>query len=143
MQLMARYYTLLLGRELPAGTHPMEAKKQLAFEIVERYHSREAATAALEDFNTRFSKRDLAHAELPEFSLSGLEQRDIVSVVVAAFAGAFQKTRSRGDARRLVEGGSVQLGGEKISDPKAAPDFQPGGVLRLDKTHAVRISQAH
>ena len=139
-KLMERYYLLLLGKELPAGVHPMEAKKQLGFEIVERYHSREAATAALEDFNTRFSKRDLAHAELPEFCLNGLAQRDVVSVVVAAFATSFQKTRSRGEARRLVEGGSVQLRGEKISDSKAAPDFQPGDVLRLDKTHAVRIA---
>lgn len=139
--LMARYYLLLLGKELPAGAHPMEAKKQLGFEIVQRYHSTEAAAAALEDFNTRFSRRDLAHAELPVFSAAGLAQRDIVSVVVAAFAGAFQKTRSRGDARRLVEGGSVQLRGEKISDPKAVPDFQPGDVLRLDKTHAVRFTE--
>ena len=44
----------------------MEAKKQLARRIVERYHGPEAAQAALEDFNTRFSKkRDLAHADLP------------------------------------------------------------------------------
>src|SRR6201997_36299 len=30
--LMARYYDLLLGRTLPADIHPLEAKKQLAFE---------------------------------------------------------------------------------------------------------------
>src|SRR5438445_10250658 len=32
-ELMARYYELLLGRSPTAGTHPLEAKKQLAFEI--------------------------------------------------------------------------------------------------------------
>src|SRR2546428_11303385 len=31
-ELMARYYLLLLGRELPKGDNPFEAKKQLAFE---------------------------------------------------------------------------------------------------------------
>src|SRR5215471_21114540 len=31
-QLMARYYELLLGRTMPADAHPVQAKKQLAFE---------------------------------------------------------------------------------------------------------------
>jgi tyrosyl-tRNA synthetase len=117
----------------------MDAKKQLAFEIVERYHSREAAQAALDDFNTRFSKRDLERAELPEISLQGL-QPDMISIVVAAYMQAFDTTRSRGDARRLVEQGSIQLNGEKITDPKAVPVLNPGDVLRLDKTRAVRVA---
>ncbi|MFM7180240.1 MAG: tyrosine--tRNA ligase, partial [Verrucomicrobiales bacterium] len=36
--LMARYYTLLLGEEMSADVHPMEAKKSLAARIVTRYH---------------------------------------------------------------------------------------------------------
>ncbi len=35
-ELMARYYELLLGRIPPAGMHPLDAKKQLAFEM--RFH---------------------------------------------------------------------------------------------------------
>ena len=136
-KLMERYYLLLLGRDLPAA-HPMDAKKQLAFEIVERYHSREAAQAALDDFNTRFSKRDLDHADLPQVSMRDV-QPDIISIAVAAYSQGFGIARSRGDARRLVEQGSVQLRGEKITDPKAAPGLQPGDVLKLDKTRAVRI----
>ena len=136
-KLMERYYLLLLGRELPA-IHPMDAKKQLAFEIVARYHSTEAAQAALDDFNTRFSKRDLDSADLLQISVDGV-QPDLVSVVVAAYLQAFKITRSRGDVRRLVEQGSVQLRGEKITDPKNVPELQAGDVLRLDKTRAVRI----
>ena len=136
-ELMARYYLLLLSEQTPAG-HPMDAKKQLARRIVERYHGADAGAAALADFNTRFSKRDLASAELPILSLSGLAG-DIVSVVVAAYAQCFQITKSRGDARRLVEQGSVQLREEKVTDPKAAPAFAAGDVLKLDKTRAVRI----
>ena len=136
-ELMARYYLLLLGEELPA-IHPMEAKKQLAARIVARYHDDAAAQAALEDFNTRFSKRDLDSAELPMVSFAA--GADIVSLVVAAFAQGFQITRSRGDARRLVEQGSVQLRGEKITDPKAVPTLNPGDVLKLDKKHAVRVA---
>ena len=135
--LMARYYLLLLCEEMPA-IHPMDAKKQLASRIVGRYHGGEAAQAALEDFNTKFSKRDVEHAEWPVISLDGIAA-DIVSLVVAGYDKGYQITKSRGDARRLVEQGSVQLHGEKITDPKAAPAPESGHVLRLDKTRAVRI----
>lgn len=136
--LMARYYLLLLGEDLPEG-HPMDAKKQLAFRLVELYHSREAAQAALDDFNTRFSKRDLAQADLPEIAAGDLGAGDIVSAVVAAYASAFQVQKSRGDARRLVEQGSVQWEGEKVTDTKATPAFAQGGILKLDKTRAIRV----
>jgi len=136
--LMERYYLLLLSEELPQ-IHPMDAKKQLAFRVVERYHSREAAQAALDEFNTRFSKKDLAQADLPEVSLDAEAASNIVSAVVAAYAQAFNLTKSRGDARRLVEQGSVQWEGEKVTDPKATPNFAAGGILKLDKTRAVRV----
>ena len=136
--LMERYYLLLLSEELPQ-IHPMEAKKQLAFRIVERYHSREAAQAALDEFNTRFSKKDLAQADLPEVTLDAEAAANIVAAVVAAYAQAFSITKSRGDARRLVEQGSVQWEGEKVTDPKATPAFAAGGILKLDKTRAVRV----
>src|SRR6266571_2378180 len=51
--LMARYYDLLLGRTPPAEMHPLEAKKQLAFEIVQTYHSADAAKRTLDEWNTR------------------------------------------------------------------------------------------
>jgi tyrosyl-tRNA synthetase len=135
-ELMKRYYELLLCEEVPVGMHPMEAKKQLAARIVERYHGGEAAKGAREDFELRFSKRDLASAELPEVKLEGM---DIVSAVVAAYAQGFNVTKSRGEARRLVEQGSIQLRGEKVTDPKATPGFAKGDVLKLDKTRAVRV----
>ncbi|MEQ1862091.1 MAG: tyrosine--tRNA ligase [Chthoniobacteraceae bacterium] len=135
---MTTYYSLLLGEDVPAG-HPMDAKKQLARRIVERYHDAAAGAEALEDFNTRFSKRDLAHADLPIVNLAGVNP-DIVSLVVAAYAQAYDITRSRGDARRLVEQGSVTLGDEKVTDPKATPAPASGAVLKLDKTRAVRVA---
>jgi tyrosyl-tRNA synthetase len=135
--LMARYYLLLLGEELP-DSHPMEAKKELARRIVARYHSEAEAQAALTDFNTRFSKRDLDSAELPVVPVGALGS-DLLSAVVASYATAFQITKSRGEARRLVEQGSVQWRAEKVTDTKATPAFAPGDVLRLDKTRAVRL----
>ena len=136
-ELMARYYPLLLGHELDRGAHPLEAKKHLASAIVETYHSRTAAEKTVEDWNARFSEKRLSDAELPAFAA---QNTDAVSIVVAAYANAFSTAKSRADARRLIEQGSVQLNGEKIRDPKVMVALEAGQVLRLDKTHAVRIS---
>src|SRR6059036_465542 len=58
-KLMARYYQLLLRRAARRDMHPLEAKKQLAFEIVQTYHSADAAKRMLNEWDMRFSKRDL------------------------------------------------------------------------------------
>jgi tyrosyl-tRNA synthetase len=134
---MARYYPILLGRELPPDAHPLEAKKQLGAEIVQTYHSAAAAQRVVEDWNARFSEKRLADADLPPFQ-SG--PGDAVSVVAAAYAQAFSITRSRTEVRRLIEQGSVQLDGVKFTDPKATLSLRAGQVLRLDKTRAVKVS---
>ena len=136
-ELMGRYYPLLLAKPLDATAHPLEAKKHLAAVIVETYHSRAAAEKTLEDWNARFSEKRLADADLPNFAAENI---DLVSVVVSAYANAFSTTKSRADARRLIEQGSVQLNGEKLRDPKAMIALERGQVLRLDKTRAVRIA---
>lgn len=139
-ELMARYYELLLGRMPPAGMPALDAKKQLAFEIVQTYHSSSAAQKTLDEWNTRFSKRDLEHSDLPAFSVSGLEQHDLVTLVWSAYREAFDLEKSRSEAWRLIQQGSVELDGQKIRDPKAVIKLKSGQILRLDKRHAVRIA---
>ncbi|MDX2079566.1 MAG: tyrosine--tRNA ligase [Terrimicrobiaceae bacterium] len=137
-ELMVRYYDILLREPFPSDLHPMDAKKALARQVTARFHSDAEAARALDEFNTRFSARDLDSAELAVFEPAGA--RDIVSLVVEAYGTCFHANRSRSDARRLVEGGSVQWRGEKISDSKAQIAPGEAGVLKLDKTRAVRIS---
>src|SRR5438105_2515361 len=78
-ELMARYYELLLGRRLMADAHPFEAKKQLAFEIVQTYHSPEIAKKTLDEWNARFSEKRLEGADLLNFSATSDE---LVAIVV-------------------------------------------------------------
>ena len=136
-ELMGRYFEVLLSEQQPA-IHPMEAKKQLASRIVEQFHGRSAAQAALDDFDLRFAKRDLDSAELPTVPVVELGE-DIISAVVTAYSQGFGLSKSRSEARRLVEQGSVQWCGEKVTDPKLRIRFTPGEVLKLDKTRAVRL----
>lgn len=134
--LMARYYPLLLRRPLPREAHPLDAKKQLAQEIVQMYHGDTAARKTLEEWNLRFSEKRLSDSHLPEFSARSDEA---LRIVLAAYEEVFQIEKSRSEASRLMKQGSVQLDGEKLLDPKAAIPLRSGQTLRLDKTHAVRI----
>ena len=138
-ELMARYYELLLGRVPPAGMPPLDAKKQLAFEIVQTYYSSSAAQKTLDEWNTRFSKRDLEHADLPAFSLAEREGLAAVTLVSNAYREVFNLQKSHGEVSRLIKQGSVEINGIKIQDPKATITLKPGQILRLDRKHAVRI----
>src|SRR4030088_1591443 len=135
-ELMSRYYPLLLERPLSKEANPLEAKKQLAFEIAKTYHSADVAKKTLDEWSARFGEKRLSDAELPEFTS---QDQDIITAVVNAYSAAFGITKSRAEARRLIEQGSVQLDGTKITDPKARLAPKAGQILRLDKTHAVRI----
>ena len=139
-ELMARYYELLLGRASPTGMHPLDAKKQLAVEIVQTYHSSAVAQKTLDEWNTRFSKRDLEHADLPAFSPAEREGLAAVALVSNAYREVFSLQKSHSEISRLIKQGSVELNGIKIQDPKAKITLNPGQVLRLDKRHAVRIT---
>ncbi|HEY1583836.1 MAG TPA: tyrosine--tRNA ligase, partial [Chthoniobacterales bacterium] len=137
-ELMARYFPLLLSRPQPPELHPMEAKKQLAREITAAYRGSAEGQRALEDWENRFSARRLDQADLPAF-VPPEGEHTLVSLIVAAYASVFGLTKSRGEARRLIEQGSVQLQGEKLRDPQVEVILNRGNILRLDKTRAVRV----
>ena len=134
-ELMARYYLLLLSHELPKDEHPLEAKKHLAAEIVATYYSHEAAARAKEEWTTRFSEKRLSETELPVLPA---QAGDIVTIVVRAFA-ACAITKSRAETSRLIKQGSIQLDGAKLRNPAEQITLSANQILRLDKTHAVRI----
>jgi len=140
-ELMARYYTLLLGEARDPSGHPMDAKKSLAEKLTARYHGEAAATAARADWDTRFSKKDLSAAELPEISLANLPAESTVLTLTAhAFKSAFGLEKSNGELRKqFISSGSVQLNGEKLTDPAAIVTPMAGDTLKLSKKHAVRL----
>jgi tyrosyl-tRNA synthetase len=137
--LMARYYELLLGHGPTADMHPLEAKKQLAFEIVRTYHSLAAAKKMLDEWNTRFSKRDLEHVDLPAFSATSAEGLAAVALISNVYREVFSLEKSHSEISRLIKQGSVEVDGVKIRDPKATVNLKPGQTLRLDRKHAVRV----
>jgi tyrosyl-tRNA synthetase len=139
--LMDRYYQLLLGETRDPDGHPMEAKKSLAQKLTARYHDDAAALAAREDWDLRFSKRNLVEADLPEISLASLPaELNVLSLSAFAFTTAFGLEKSNGELRKqFITSGSVQLNGEKLIDPNGTVSLKVGDVLKLSKKHAVRL----
>lgn len=141
-ELMERYYLLLLGQSRDATQHPMDSKKTLAEKLTARYHGATAGTAARTDWDTRFSKKDLTAADLPEIHLSDLPAETTVLTLTAhAFKHAFDLEKSNGELRKqFIQSGSVQLNGEKLTDPFAKITPKTGDILKLSKKHAVKLN---
>ncbi|TAG09638.1 MAG: tyrosine--tRNA ligase [Verrucomicrobia bacterium] len=139
-ELMDRYYLLLLGQARDPASHPMDAKKALAEQLTARYHGPEAAAAARDEWQTRFSKKDLAAAELPELSIADLpDDLTVLSLTAHAFRAAFSLEKSNGELKKqFITCGSIQLNGAKLCDPLEAISLTAGDVLKLSKKHAVR-----
>lgn len=124
---MDRYYLVLLGEKRDMELHPMEAKKLLAWKITARYHDAAAADAARADWETRFSKRDLAAADLPEVELSSLPGgMNALTLVGFIFETVFQLKKSNGVLRKEhFTPGAIQLNDVKVTDPSSALELSP------------------
>jgi tyrosyl-tRNA synthetase len=122
-ELMLRYYELLSDlpladlEKLKSGlkdgsVHPMEAKKQLAREMVGRYHGADAGAQADENFVKRFRNNETPD-DMPEIklALAGAEKMPLFRVLAAA-----DLVKSGSEGRRSIQGGGVKIDGEKISD---------------------------
>lgn len=117
--LMWRYYLLLSRRSLleiealqaeaQAGRNPRDIKVDLALELVERFHSRSAALAALASFEARFKQ-----GEAPsDLALIRLGEGPLGVVQVLKQAGL---VLSNAEAFRNIEQGGVRVDGSRVED---------------------------
>jgi tyrosyl-tRNA synthetase len=117
--------------DLAAGRiHPMEAKKKLAWELVDCYHSSQSANAAAGRFERVHQKRELPK-EMPEMPVG--EPMAIPELLVVA--GMCQSTS---EGRRLVHQGGVRIDGEPVKsvDHVVVPGER---VLQAGKRRFVRL----
>jgi tyrosyl-tRNA synthetase len=119
---------------LAAGSlHPMEAKKRLAWEIVDSYHGAEAARTAARQFQRVHQQREVPE-EVPSFALP--KPVPIADLLVAAGL-----SHSKSAARRLVEQGGVSLDGEAVTEIGTVVAAR-GQVLRVGRRRFVRLVPA-
>jgi tyrosyl-tRNA synthetase len=90
----------------------MDAKKALAGEIVRQYHGENEAKAAWEDFERKFQKQDPFTGLVPIEIKAG----SAPDMLVSDTALSIKAVSSKGEFRRLVEQGAVEVQGIKIDD---------------------------
>ena len=119
--LMIKFYELLtdrsqkemnqLKKDIAGGDlHPRQAKVNLAKFFVTRFHGALEADRAEEEFNRIFQQKGLPDS-IPEHQLSVQEPLWVCHLLVQ-----LKLAPSTSEARRLIQGGAVEIKGEKVSD---------------------------
>ncbi len=114
--------------------HPRQAKVDTAMGVVAVYHGKEAGQAAFEEFERIFVKKDLPDI-VDERSISELGSNPLI-VDVLAHTGM---VTSKGEARRLIQGGGVSIDGEKISDISQTVDISNPRIIKVGKRKFLKI----
>src|SRR5690606_37969802 len=96
------------------------------------FHGTTEGDAALEYFESTFQRRETPD-EMPEHAIAA-------SMPLGDLAVEAGLAASKGEVRRLVQGGGVQLNGEKVEDASVA--VSPGDELRVGRHRFLRVVQA-
>ncbi len=127
--------------------NPRDSKEELAKTIIELYHSKEAATAAAQEFKrvhgggtdgaTDFESTlpdDIPEVAIPADMIKDGEV-DPLSVTVHCF-----NEKSRGVAKRLIAESGIRLNGEVITDPQTPIKIKTGDILQRGKRKFAKIA---
>lgn len=142
-EMMWRYYELLslrsiaeiarMKEEVGNGRNPRDVKVLLGQEIVERFHSKQAAEGALEDFMLR--ARGGVPEDIPSVSLSG------APLGIGQLLKAANLVASNSEGLRMVDQGGVRIDGATVSD--RALKVEAGTfVVQVGKRKFARVTLA-
>ena len=144
-ELMWRYFDLLsfrgndeiadLKADAVGGRNPRDIKFLLCEEIIERFHSREAAVAAREEFIARFQK-----GQMPEDIPEKILETGGEGIGIATALSRCGLTTSNSEAFRMIQQGGVKIDGDSISDRTLI--LQPGfsGILQVGKRKFCQVT---
>ncbi|MHB1237447.1 MAG: tyrosine--tRNA ligase [Gallionella sp.] len=143
--LMWRYLELLSFRsigeivawraEVEGGRNPRDIKVLLALEIVARFHDKQAADAALAEFESRF-RQGVLPEDMPEISVAAPDGRIVVPQLLKQ-AGLVEGTS---EAMRLIQQGAVKLDGERVNDKAAVVEAGRVVVAQVGKRKFARVT---
>jgi tyrosyl-tRNA synthetase len=144
-ELMWRYIELLSfaplatiagwRQQVSEGGNPRDIKVKFAQEVVERFHGRDAAQAALADFEARFREGALPE-HMPEVVVAGGEGGIAIPQVLKQ-AGLVASTS---EAMRVIGQGGVKFNGERVSDKALKLTKGQQGVLQVGKRKFARVT---
>jgi len=138
-ELMYKYYELLTDEDVAkiksdvAGgrLHPKNAKVALAKIIVSQYHGKAESDKQAEEFDRAFKDKGFPQ-DIPLQELSLGPKADIVTILTD---GAKLLT-SRGEAKRKIQEGAVEVNGTKVNDASVTLDSGKEYQVRVGKKFA-------
>lgn len=144
-ELMWRYFDLLSFKSnqeikqykdgVERGENPRDVKFALAMELIERFHSAQAATDAMASFKAQFQKGAIPD-DIDELTLQ-TENGEMGIAHILKNAGLCPSTS---DAIRMVNQGAVKINGEKIEDPKTTFPAGTQDVFQVGKRKFAKIT---
>ncbi len=145
-ELMWRYFDLLSFKSIDQidamrraiesdGANPRDIKFELAVEIIERFHDKQAAESARQDFIQRFQKGQLPD-EIPEHQLT--KQKEPWTIAAALKDAGLVSSTS--EAIRMIKQGAVKIDGEKVEDGKQILDMLDVVILQVGKRKIARVT---
>lgn len=140
--LITRYYELLTDisdEELKSidesiksnSINPRDIKLKLAHTITEEYHGKDGADKAQAEFINVVSNKGIPE-DIAEVKIDS--GKSIIDVLVD-----LKFVQSRGEAKRLIQGGGVKLDGEKISDMAYIVNISEPVVLQAGKRKFAKL----
>ncbi len=127
-----------IKKQLDAGAaNPRDLKRRLARELVTLYHSAEAASAAEEEFDRIFVRKDLPD-EIAEVQI----RLDNGGVPIIRLLTETKLASSNSEARRLVDQGGVSVDGQRITDQNATVRIDTSVVVKVGKRKFLRVKRA-
>jgi tyrosyl-tRNA synthetase len=113
------------------GVNPRDFKVKLAAEVVATFFDRAAGDAAVDRFNKLFQEHAVPE-DVPEVKLESA--MSIIDALVAT-----KLAQSKGDARRLIDGGGVKVNEEVVTEYEFVVDPSKSPLLQKGKRHFARI----
>jgi tyrosyl-tRNA synthetase len=124
-----------IEKALQSGENPIDYKKQLAFAIVEQLSDNASAQAAQEAFESTVQNRELP-TDIPTISL------DIKDGLIGYIDLLMQTNMatSRGEAKRLIEQGGVEIDNENVTDINGETTIKDEILLKVGKRKFVKVT---
>ncbi len=113
------------------SVNPRNIKMQLAHTITAEYHGEDGAQKAQEEFINVFSNKGIPD-DIEE--VKGAEGKALVDLLLE-----LGFTQSTGEGKRLIQGGGVKIGGEKIADVAYVISLTDDVVLQAGKRKFAKL----
>lgn len=142
--MITRYYSLLTDatketlemydKQIEEGSvNPREIKLRLAHTITAEYHGEDGADKAQQEFINVVSNKGIPQDIETVKIENGTNILDVLQQL--------NFIQSRGEGKRLIQGGGVKIDGEKISDMNYAVNIEEEVVLQAGKRKYARLTK--